>query len=98
MIVQVSSTSDQVGLAAASSWTRGAQCAFSFFITSSTMLGLDVAPVAPRSTAYASSSTAQESFQYWVGVSCVIRRSGLSSAVDVMQALLARACSGTYNR
>jgi hypothetical protein len=45
------------------------------------MLGLEVAPVAPRSMAYASSSTAHESFQYWVGVSSVIRRSGLSEAV-----------------
>ena len=51
MIAHVSSTSDQVGLAAASSWTRGAQRALSFFITSSTMLGFEVAPVAPRSTA-----------------------------------------------
>ena len=51
MIAQLSSTSDQVGFAAASSWMRGAQRAFSFFMTSSTMLGLDVAPVAPRSTA-----------------------------------------------
>ena len=51
MIAQVSSTSVQVGFAAASSWTRGTQCAFSFFMTSSTMLGLEVAPVAPRSTA-----------------------------------------------
>ncbi len=50
-IAQVSSTSLQVGFASASSRTRGAQTALSFFITSSTMLGFEVAPVAPRSTA-----------------------------------------------
>ena len=63
MIAQVSSTSVQAGFAAASSRTRGTQCPFSFFMTSSTIDGLEVAPVAPRSTAYVSSSIAQESFQ-----------------------------------
>ena len=43
---QVSSTSDQVGCSVASSRTRGAQCARSFFITSPTMTGFEVAPVA----------------------------------------------------
>ena len=48
---QVISTSDQVGFSAAISRTRGTQWSFSFFITSPTMVGFDVAPVAPRSTA-----------------------------------------------
>ena len=63
MIAQVSSTSVQVGFAAASSRTRGTQWAFSLPRTSSTIGGFEVAPVAPRSMAYASSSTAHESFQ-----------------------------------
>ena len=65
---QVSSTSDQVGFAAAISRTRGTQWSFSFFMTSTTIDGFEVAPVPPRSTAYASSATAQESFQKSVGV------------------------------
>jgi hypothetical protein len=63
------------------------------------MLGFEVAPVAPRSTAYSSSATAQESFQYWVGVSCVIRRSGLSTRVIVMAYLRVPGSGrGSYNR
>ena len=45
------STSDQAGFEAAISRTRGTQCSFSFFMTSTTMTGFDVAPVAPRATA-----------------------------------------------
>ena len=56
------------GSAAIISRTRGTQWSFSFFITSSTITGFEVAPVPPRSTAYASSATAQESFQKSVGV------------------------------
>ena len=48
---QVSSTSDHVGLPAASSRTRGTQRSFSFFMTSPTITGFEVAPVAPRATA-----------------------------------------------
>jgi hypothetical protein len=44
MSLQVISTSDQVGFSPAISRTRGTQWAFSFFVTSSTMLGLEVAP------------------------------------------------------
>ena len=62
-IAQVSSTSVHTAWAAASSRTRDDQRTRSFFITSSTMLGLEVAPVAPRSIAYCSSSMAHESFQ-----------------------------------
>ena len=51
------------GSPTASSAIRGVQYARSLRRTSSTMLGFDVAPVAPRATAYASSSSAHESFQ-----------------------------------
>ena len=47
----MSSTSDQAGLAAAISRTRGTQWSFSFFMTSTAIAGFEVAPVAPRSTA-----------------------------------------------
>ena len=60
---QVMSVSVHEGLASASSVIRGIQWARSLRSTSSTMLGLDVAPVAPRATAYSSSSRAHESFQ-----------------------------------
>jgi hypothetical protein len=60
---QVNSTSLQVGLSVASWRTRGTQSAFSLPITSRTIVGFEVAPVAPRSIAYTSSSTAHESFQ-----------------------------------
>ena len=48
---QVTSTSDQVGCSIASSRTRGTQWSFSFFMTSPTMTGFEVAPVPPRATA-----------------------------------------------
>ena len=74
-----------MGFSAIISRTRGVQWSFSFFITSSTITGFEVAPVPPRSTAYASSATAQESFQKSVGVDSTIRRSGLSTvAMAVM--------------
>jgi hypothetical protein len=60
---QVISSSVQVGLAAISSRIRSSQRWSSFFSTSPTIVGLLVAPVAPRSTAYVSSSTDEESFQ-----------------------------------
>ena len=63
MTAQVISISVQVGFAAASSAIRGVQYDRSLPRTSSTMLGFEVAPVAPRATAYSSSSSAHESFQ-----------------------------------
>ena len=80
----MSSTSDQVGFSAIISRTRGVQWSFSFFITSPTITGFEVAPVPPRSTAYASSATAQESFQKSVGVASTIRASGLSTAASIV--------------
>src|SRR3990170_1033776 len=67
-IAQPSSTSVHVACSAASSWTRSRQWPGSFFQTSMTMVGLAVAPTAPKAMAYSSSSTAHESFQISVGV------------------------------
>ena len=53
------------------------------FQTSWTIVGLAVAPTAPKAIAYSSSSTAHESFQMSVGVSAIVRASGVASSVSV---------------
>ena len=60
---QVISTSVQVGCSSRMARTRGRQTSSSFFMTSPTIVGFEVAPTAPLATAYSSSATAQESFQ-----------------------------------
>ena len=78
MTAQVRSVSVQVGFVAASSRIRGSQVERSLRSTSRTIVGLEVAPVAPRATAYSSSSTAHESFQNSVGRPVTVRASGPS--------------------
>src|SRR6185437_4601071 len=77
---QVMSTSLARGFSRAIVLILGSQTSASFFRTSPTMVGLDVAPTAPRATAYSSSARAHESFQYSVGVVLAIFASGLSRA------------------
>ena len=48
--------------------------------TSVTIVGLAVAPVAPKLMAYSSSITEHESFQMSVGVVAIVRPSGLSAS------------------
>src|SRR5258706_1623238 len=76
---QVTSRSFASGRSRAISWIRGRQTSASFFRTSPTMVGFEVAPTAPRAIAYSSSARAHESFQYSVGVVRAIRASGLSA-------------------
>ena len=82
-IPHASSRSDRSECSLASSRTRDAQRAGSFFQTSTTIVGLAVAPTAPKPTAYSSSSTAQLSFQTSVGVSDTVRASGLAVSVCI---------------
>ena len=53
------------------------------FQLSATIVGLAVAPTAPKTIAYASSSTRTESFQMSVEVSAMVRPSGLSVRVCI---------------
>ena len=55
-----------------SSWIRGRHTAISFLRIVSAMTGFQVAPTAPFSRAYLSSSVSAESFHRHVGVVCVI--------------------------
>ena len=48
---QVVSTSDASGRSRAIAWIRGSQTSCSFFRTSPTIVGFDVAPTAPRAIA-----------------------------------------------
>ena len=82
-IAHASSRSDRSECSLASSRTRDAQRSGSFFQTSTTIVGLAVAPTAPKPTAYSSSSTAQLSFQTSVGVSDTVRASGLAVSVCI---------------
>jgi len=84
---QAMSISVQPGFASAIVRARPRQWAGSFFQTSCTIVGLAVAPTAPKAMAYSSSSTAQESFQISVGVSATVRASGDSASVSVIRAL-----------
>ena len=59
----------------------------SFFQTSWTIVGFAVAPTAPKAMAYSSSSTAHESFQMSVGVSAIVRASGLAARISINRAL-----------
>ena len=90
-----SSRSDQVGFSPARTRVRVAHCEGSDRQLSTTMVGLAVAPTAPNSTAYASSSTLQLSFQMSVWVSATVRPSGVSVRVMAMcDPMVARAVSG----
>ena len=60
---QVSSSSVAVPSPAMSSPIRSRQRCISFFSTSPTIVGFEVAPTAPFAIAYVSSSTEHESFQ-----------------------------------
>ena len=91
-IPHASSRSDQSGCSAASSRTRDAHRPGSFFQTSTTMVGLAVAPTAPKPTAYSSSSTAQLSFQTSVAVSATVRASGLAVSVCIGLEWVESAC------
>ena len=64
----------------ASSSTRPCHVSGDARQTSVTIVGLAVAPVAPKLIAYSSSSTAHESFQMSVGVVAIVRPSGLSAS------------------
>src|SRR6202034_189171 len=71
------SSSVASGKLAASSRMRGFQTAISFLSTETAIEGLQVAPTAPCSMEYVSSSIAAESFQRQVGGVCVILKSGV---------------------
>ncbi len=75
----------------ASAFARARQRAGSFFQTSWTIVGLAVAPTAPKEMAYSSSSTSQESFQMSVGDVATVRPSGLSARSCMNPPRLARA-------
>ena len=77
MTRHASSPSVAVACSAASALIRPVQYASSFLTTSTAMTGLQVAPTAPCSIAYASSASAAESFHRHVPVVCVIWCSGL---------------------
>ena len=79
------SCSVAVGIEATSWRMRSRQSGISFFSTSTTITGLQVAPTAPCSVAYASSCSEHESFQRQVDVLCVIwcRRLLYEAAVSV---------------
>ena len=59
----VTSSSVALGLVAISSPIRSRQRCISFFSTSPTIVGFEVAPTAPFAIAYVNSSTEHESFQ-----------------------------------
>jgi len=78
-LTDISSTSFQPiwssvapGSSSTSAWIRGRQMEISFLRIPRAMTGLHVAPTAPFSIAYVSSSMSAESFHSIVGVVCVI--------------------------
>ena len=88
-IAQATSRSDQVECSPASTRARVAQWEGSARQLSTTIVGLAVAPVAPNSTAYASSSRLLLSFQISVAVSAIVRPSGVPArAMDTVAMLV----------